>query len=166
MSVVTTRRNVESGTGKRPLTITSLAAILGVLTIGALQGGVAMVADPIGPLGMTLEYLDGTPIDDYFLPGLFLLGIAAACVVAIAGLIFGWKWRWASRIESTVGYRWPWLAAVAIGGLLLTFEIIELFVVPFHPIMHPLLIGVSLSILFLSMTPSARRYLRATSRWA
>lgn len=164
MSVVTTRRNVESETGKRPLTITSLVVILGVLTVGALQGGIALVADPIEPLGMTVQYLDGTPIDDYFLPGLFLLGIAAACIVAIAGLLFDWNWRWASRIESMLRYRWPWLAAVTIGGLLLTFEIIELFAVPFHPIMHPLLIGVSLAILFLSITPSARRYLRAESR--
>ncbi|MGB8360620.1 MAG: hypothetical protein WCE80_04405 [Acidimicrobiia bacterium] len=164
MSVVTARRNVESETGKRPLTITFLVVILGVLTIGALQGGIAMVANPTEPLGMTVEYLEGTPIDDYFLPGLFLLGIAAACVVAIAGLIFGWKWGWASRIESMVGYRWPWLATLAIGALLLTFEDIELFAVPFHPIMHPLLIGVSLAILLLPLTPSARRYLRAESR--
>lgn len=49
--------------------------------------------------------------------------------------------------------------SVALGGILLVFEIIELFVVPFHPIMHPLLIAGSLAILALALTPSARRYL-------
>jgi hypothetical protein len=118
-----------------------------------------MVIDPMEPLGMTVEYLERTPVADYTLPGLFLLGIAAASIVTIPGLLLGWRWPWASRIESTVGYRWPWVAAVAIGGILLVFEIIELFVVPFHPVMHPLLIAGSLAILILAMGSSARLYL-------
>jgi hypothetical protein len=110
---------------------------------------------------MTVEYLDQSPIDDYFLPGLFLLGIAAASLITIAGLLLGWQWNWASPIESRIGYRWPWLGAVSIGGVLLVFEVIELFMVPFHPVMHPLLIAASLFILILALAPSARRYLAA-----
>jgi len=120
-----------------------------------------MVADPLQPLGMPVSYLHGTPIDDYALPGLFLLGIAAACLITIAGLLFWWDWKWAAPIERRMGYRWPWLAALATGGVLLIFEIIELFLVPFHPVMHPLLIVGSLAIIALVLTPSARSYLRS-----
>lgn len=121
-----------------------------------------MLADPLQPLGMSVSYLDGTPIDDYVLPGLFLLGIAAACLITIAGLLFRWHWKWAAPIERRMGYRWPWLAALTTGGVLLLFEIIELFVVPFHPVMHPLLIVGSLAIMALVMTPSARSHLKGT----
>ena len=121
-----------------------------------------MVADPLEPLGMPVSYLDGTPIDDYVLPGLFLLGIAAACLITIAGLLFRWDWNWAAPIEKRIGHRWPWLAALATGGVLLVFEIIELFLVPFHPVMHPLLIVGSLALIALVLTPSARSYLKSS----
>jgi hypothetical protein len=152
---------VATDTARRPAAIVALTSLLGLLTIGALQGGIAMVVNPTEPLGMTVEYLDQSPIDDYFLPGLFLLGIAAASLITIAGLLLGWQWNWASPIESRIGYRWPWLGAVSIGGVLLVFEVIELFMVPFHPVMHPLLIAASLFILILALAPSARRYLAA-----
>jgi hypothetical protein len=48
---------------------------------------------------------------------------------------------------------------VAIGGVLLVFELIELFLIPFHPIMHPLLIAVSLAIIGLALTTSSQRHL-------
>jgi hypothetical protein len=58
-----------------------------------------------------------------------------------------------------MGRTWPWLGAVAIGGVLLVFELIELFLIPFHPIMHPLLIAVSLAIIGLALTTSSQRHL-------
>jgi hypothetical protein len=162
MSVFTPTQSVARGTSRRPPGgIVALASLLGLLTIGALQGGIAMVTNPTEPLEMTVEYLAKSPVEDYFLPGLFLLGIAAVSIITIAGLIFGWRWNWASPIESRIGYRWPWLGAVSIGGILLVFEVVELFMVPFHPVMHPLLVAGSLVIVILAVTPSARRYLAA-----
>lgn len=45
--------------------------------------------------------------------------------------------------------------------MLLIFEIIELFLIPFHPIMHPLLLAGSLVIIGLAATGSTRMALRA-----
>ena len=139
----------------------ALTVLLVVLIIGAVQGGAAMVIDPTQPLGMSTSYLEGTPIDDYVLPGLFLLGIALASALTSVGLVFDWRWRWAEAIERAVGFRWPWIGAVLIGSILLAFEIVELFLVPFHPVMHPLLIAGSVAILGLAFTTSARNNLRA-----
>lgn len=144
-----------------PGSVTALAVLLGLLAIGAVQGGLAMVTNPIDPLGMSPEFLDGAPVDDYFWPGMLLLGIASGSLVTVSGLVIPWIWRWAARIEGFVGYRWPWIGAVAIGVVLLALEIIELFVVPFHPTMHPLLIAGALAIIVLPFTPSARRHMRA-----
>ena len=159
MSVVSRSREEIGTDRRRPPSIVGLAALIGVLVIGALQGGIAMVTDPLQPLGMSVSYLDGTPVSDYFWPGVFLLSIAAVSLLTISGLILRWEWKWASDIEEFSGHHWPWLGALSIGGVLLAFEIIELFVVPFHPLMHPLLIAGSLAIVWLSLTPSARSYL-------
>lgn len=144
---------------KRPATIWSLAAVLGLLTVGGIQGGWAMVTDPTSPLGMPTTYLEGTPISDYFLGGVFLLCIAAASLLTTVGLVTRWRWDWAGVIEVAMRHRWPWIGAVAVGGILLAFEILELFVVPFHPVMHPLLLAGSITILVLPFTPSASRFL-------
>lgn len=153
----------DTSRSRVPASVRVLTLILGMLVIGAIQGGWAMVANPEDPLGMTTAFLDGTPVDSYFWPGMFLLGIALASLTTIVGLVFGWRWAWAAPIERAVGYRWPWLGAVATGGVLLVFEIIELFMVPFHPVMHPLVIGLSIVIIGLAFTPSARNHLGAGS---
>lgn len=161
MAVVTpSKAKTDASPGKRrPAMIIVLAGMLGALVIGATQGGIAMITDPIQPLGMTIDYLEGTPVDTYLWPGIFLIAIAAASLVTSVGLVTGWRWRWAEEIESAMGHRWPWLGSLAIGLLLLSFEIIELFFVPFHPVMHPLLIGLSTAVIVAPLTRSARSHL-------
>ena len=133
-----------------------LIGLLALLAVGAVQGGIAMVRDPLTPLGMPTSFLDPAPIDTYFWPGVFLLAIAAASLLTITGLLSGWRWKWAAGVEKAAGYRWPWLGALAIGTIMLVFELVELFMVPFHPVMHPLLISGSLAIIWLTVTPSTR----------
>ena len=159
MSAVTPIRAVAKSPTRRPPTVVGLAVLVGLLAVGGFQGGIAMVVDPLEPLGMSVSYLDGTPVDTYFWPGVFLLAIAAVSLVTVSGLAFGWRWQWAAGIEFSMGHTWPWLGAVAIGGVLLVFELIELFLIPFHPIMHPLLIAVSLAIIGLALTTSSQRHL-------
>lgn len=161
METTTHGRRSLRAQARVPASIVSLALLLAALFVGAVQGGVAMVTDPLHPLGMTTDWLRRSPVDDYFWPGVFLLGIAVASLLAVLGLLLAWPWRWASRIEGLIGFRWPWLAAVATGAVLFVFEIIELFVVPFHPVMHPLLLAGSAAIVGLALSPGAREHLAA-----
>lgn len=149
----------ESRTSRRPGSIVALSVLVALLAIGAAQGGIAMLANPIDPLGMSPSFLDGTPVSDYFWPGMFLVCIALASVVTSVGLFWDWRWPWAQPIEEAAGFRWPWLGAVAIGSILLIFEIIELFIVPFHPVMHPLLVAWSVAIVTLAYWPTALSFL-------
>ncbi|MBU1227018.1 MAG: hypothetical protein KJ698_07395 [Actinobacteria bacterium] len=66
-------------------------------------------------------------------------------------------------MERAARHRWPWIGAIAIGAVLLAFEVIELFIVPFHPVMHPLLIAWSAAIIGLAGTRPAGAYLSAGS---
>jgi hypothetical protein len=144
-----------------PVTGIVLAVLLTLLFVGAFQGGVAMVFEPHHPLGMSTDWLDGSPVDTYFWPGVFLLGMAVVSLLTVVGLLFGWTWRWAWHMERMTGFRWPWLTAIAIGTSLFVFEVVELFVVPFHPVMHPLLLVGSIAIVGLASSPAARTHLKA-----
>ncbi len=50
-----------------------LAVIQTFIAVGAMPGGLSLIIDPSGKgFGMTVEILEGTPFDDFFIPGLFL----------------------------------------------------------------------------------------------
>lgn len=147
-----------------PGALVALEIVLGLLLIGCVQGGWAMVRDPLTPLGMTTEALGRAPIDTFALAGWFLFGLAAASALTLVGFVTGWKWRWAAGIERRAGHRWPWIGSIATGSVLLIFEVIELFMVPFHPVMHPLLIVVGLALVALPLTPAVRRHLSVDDR--
>ena len=163
MSVVAPSRRVVKARvsrKRRPVSIVVLSMLLGILGIGTFAAARAMITNPLEPLGMTTEWLEKSPVDTYFWPGMFFLGMTLAILITLAGLVFHWPWKWARGIESRIGYRWPWIGAVSTGVVLLLFEIIELFLVPFHPVMHPLLIAGSLAIIGLPFTQSARQHFR------
>ena len=147
---------------KRPASVAALVVLLAILTVGTLEAARAMITEPLAPFGMTTEWLERTPVDTYLWPGVFFAGMTLASLVTLTGLLFRWEWSWASGIESRIGYRWPWLGAVSTGVVLLAFEIVELFLVPFHPVMHPVLIAWSLAIIWLPLTQSGREHLRST----
>ena len=163
MSVVAPSRGARTARVSRkrlPVSIVVLSLLLGVLVTGSFAAAREMITNPLEPFGMTTEWLEKAPVDTYFWPGIFFLGMTLATLLTLAGLIFRWRWKWAQGIESRVGYRWPWLGAVSTGVVLLLFEIIELFLVPFHPVMHPLLIAGSLAIIWLPFTHSASQHFK------
>lgn len=160
MSIVSTHRaGARGGSYRPPMTVIALTVLLVLVAAGSLQGGIAMVTDPISPLGISLEHLEATPFDDYLWPGMFLLGLALASVLSIPGLLLKWEWRWAWRIESAFGYEWPWLSVMAIGILLFSFELIGLVFGGLPFVIHTLLIAMSLNMIGLALTESARGYL-------
>ncbi len=164
MSVVAPSKRASTARVSRkrlPVSIVVLSMLLGILAIGTFSAAREMITNPLEPFGMTTEWLQEVPVDTYFWPGMFFLGMTVATLVTLAGLQFRWPWKWARGIEARTGYRWPWLGAVSTGAVLLLFEIVELFLVPFHPVMHPLLIAASLVIIWLPFSRSAREHLGA-----
>lgn len=113
--------------------ILSLSLLL--LGVGGIYGGVVFLADPSGGLmGMSLSYLDGLPIHDYLLPGLWLLVVMGiGPLVILYGLWARPAWHWTSVIERRSHAHWSWAAGVVLSIILLVQLGAELLLGMFAP---------------------------------
>lgn len=73
---------------------------LAVLALGGLYGGILFVVDPSGTrMGVPLSLLDGLPVSDFMLPGLFLLAIMGlAPLVLILAVARRLRWAWGATL--------------------------------------------------------------------
>lgn len=81
-----------------------LLVLLVLLGLGGLAGGAAMLADPSGAgMGLPPELLEGLPIANFVLPGLFLIGVMGLAPLSIAyGFWKGRPWAWAAAVTQGV----------------------------------------------------------------
>ena len=87
MSVVAPSRRVVKARvsrKRRPVSIVVLSMLLGILGIGTFAAARAMITNPLEPLGMTTEWLEKSPVDTYFWPGMFFLGMTLAILITLA----------------------------------------------------------------------------------
>ncbi len=127
-SSTTIPRPVMDRAGK---TVVSLLIVLG---IGALAGGVSLVAKPDGSvMQLPVELLAGSPFPDFFVPGLILGGLfgVGSALVAVLGLR---RWRIA-----------PFLA-FAIGCGQMIWITVELAIIKELSVLHPTFFGLGLAI--------------------
>ncbi len=118
-----------------------------VLAVAAVGAGTVLVLDPSGdPLTFDVEWLDGSPFDDYRLPGLFL-----ALVIGSANL----------TSAASLGLRRPWapLASFATGLLLLAWIAIQTWIIGYNDWTQ-----IMWAAIFLLVTALALRELRAHQR--
>jgi hypothetical protein len=112
-------------------TAVSLLVFLG---IGALGGGVSLVAKPDGSvMQLPVRWLAGSPFSDFFVPGLILAGLfgVGSLVVAVIGLRC---WRIA-----------PFLA-FAIGCGQMIWITVQLAIIKELSVLHPIYFGLGLAI--------------------
>lgn len=90
----------------------------GIVALAALGGGVSMVLDPAGAMGLPPEMLDRLPVDSWLAPGLALIACNAllptACAVAeLRGR--EWPSRFGHFLAGTVLLAWPVTETVIFG---------------------------------------------------
>lgn len=106
--------------------VLSLSLLL--LGVGGIYGGTIFLADPSGGLmGMPVSYLDGLPIHDYLLPGLWLLAVMGICpLVILYGLWARPIWHWTAALEQRSHAHWAWTTGVVLSTILLIQLCVEL----------------------------------------
>jgi hypothetical protein len=100
---------------------TGLGALQAFIGLGALAGGFGLVNDPSGgALGLPLSLLEGSPFQDYLIPGLFLM------VVNGMGSMIGAAFSFTRR-------RYAPETAMVLGAILVAWIVIQVIVISsFH----------------------------------
>jgi hypothetical protein len=98
-----------------------LMALLLFQGLSGIAGGIGLVGDPSGDsLQISLSLLEGTPFNDYLIPGLILLVVLGiAPLIVLYGL---WKQRY-----------WGWLGSLAIGVGLIIWIGVQILLIGYQP---------------------------------
>jgi hypothetical protein len=143
----------------------ALVGLLGFLSLGGFAGGVPMVLDPTGAgLGLDPAWLERTPVGDYLLPGVFVLGVyGLGATTAAIGLVSRWSPGPLRRLDRRSGRHWSWWLTVAIGAALVGWIAYEYAVLPERIWLMPALLVTGALLLALAALPTTRAYV-ATRR--
>lgn len=135
-----------------PRTLRVYLLIAAFLGVGAVAGGTALLADPSGEtIGLSTEWLEGSPFGDYLLPGavLFVLfGIGSFVVCA-------------SILRRR---RWSGVEALGLGVALLTWLGVQIAIIDRLSWLHALYAGIGLALVVLATRPASRAALRTPDR--
>jgi len=134
---------------RRPATVWALTALILLQALGGIPAGAGMVADPVANIGMPLDMLEGSPFEDYLIPGLILLIVLGVFPLTVfVGLL---RRR-----------RCAWWMSVAVGAGLIIWILTELALLGYLPgigLALQIAFGVvGAAILALALTRSARRF--------
>ena len=145
---------------RRPLLVTLTIGLLGLLGVGAMGGGIAMLLGMGGESFLPDEYLDSLPlVDSWLVPGLvLLLGFGIGSLVAMYGVMRRPWWPALSWLEARTHHHWSWLLTMVIGWAQVVWIGIEFASIPFSALMPTFgLVGLALALL--PLTRAVRRYL-------
>lgn len=155
----------EAAERSRPVTIPILMVLEAVLSFFGFASGSQFLRDPSGGThDMDTSILEGTPVGDFLLVGLFFVtcfGILP--VLVIYGLWRLPRWRWTDAINKWTGQNWAWTAAAATGVILILWIVVEVILIG-SPEGFPRFLQVTFAllgivILALAMLPRVRRYM-------
>jgi hypothetical protein len=147
---------------KRPAALWALLAIMAFLSIGGFIGGMSFVSDPTGAgLGAHVSWLDETPVHDFLLPGVFLLGVyGVLTLLLMAGLVWRPSPGFLRRVDGWTGFHWSWSVTIVVGLVLMVWIVYELTIFPDRMVLQPILIVVGALMVAIPSLPSMRSHFR------
>lgn len=159
------RRKPARKAGKvRPISVTALIVLEVVLAFFGFASGMQFVRDPTGGThDMDTSILEGTPVGDFLIVGLFFVicyGILP--VLIIYGLWRLPRWSWTDVINRWTGQNWAWTGASVTGVILIVWIIVEVYYIG-SPDGFPRFLQVTFAllgvvILALALLPRSRAY--------
>jgi hypothetical protein len=137
----------KDSTNRRPATVWTLMLLVGFLSLSGFHGGIALLRDPSGGLiGFPAEMIKRLPIQNYMLPGLFLL-VIYGCGGAF--VVYGLASR-SKRARS---------AAILLGIILLVWIVVQVWLLgPPVAVLQIIYFVLGTAIAGVSWLPSVKRH--------
>jgi hypothetical protein len=148
----------------RPAGVLILIALEAVLAFFGFASGGQFLRDPSGGThDMDTSILEGTPVGDFALVGLFfVIAFGILPILTISGL---WKlprWRWTDTINKWTGQNWAWTLAAATGVTLIVWIAVEVAYIGspdgFPRFLQVMMTLFGVAILALAFMPSVRAH--------
>lgn len=149
----------------RPTACALLIGLQGLLGIGAVFGGGALVLDPSGGLlGMPLDVMQIPLFPDYFIPGLILLMVFGMLPLAVTTALV-WKWNWgiAEKLNLFKDRHWSWAFSLYIGFGLIIWISAQIYILGGSSAVHLVYTAWGLAIQALTVLPVIAGYYRKPS---
>lgn len=150
----------------KPVSVKALIVLEAVLAFFGFASGSQFIRDPSGGThDMETSILEGTPVGDFLLVGVFFVTCYGILPVLI---VYGlWKlprWRWTDVINARTGQNWAWTAAAATGAILIAWIVVEVYYIG-SPEGFPRFLQVTFAMfgavmLTLAFLPRTREYAR------
>ena len=133
-----------------------MKAVIGLELFNGFMGvvsGLALLADSSGSfLGMDTDILEGLPIGDFFLVGIFLLIAFGACPLVVSwGLISKSDLSLARPLKRISHRHWAWTGALVLSAAEMVWMAVEVVLIGVFPFTYVWLIMQMLIIVVLTM---------------
>lgn len=129
-------------------------------SLSGLFGGFSLIAEPSGAsLRMPLDFLEGTPFNTYFIPGMILfllLGVLPG--ITFIGLIGRKHWRWAQQINTHRNKHWSWTFSIYTSIILILWIDFQIMLIGYENFIQTLYALVGAAILIFALMPGSMRY--------
>lgn len=141
-----------------PLILLSLCLLF--IALGAFYGGIAMLNDPEGsPLEMPVSYLEKTPFQDYFVPGLILIAVwGFGSLALLACLWIRPRFAWLDAFAQVLQEHWVWGLTILYGIALFVWLTVQILTLPEVAVIQYILYALSLLIVGIPFLPKMRHY--------
>jgi hypothetical protein len=144
---------------KRPFETWILIVLLALLAINAFYGGISLMLAPDGSLlKMQPGWLDNSPFNSYFIPGLLLLLMNGVFpLVAVFGLITKSQNQILNRLNIYKNRCWGWTFAIYSGIITNSWIIVQQLMAEYF-ILQTIIAGVGLLIIVTALLPRVMQY--------
>ena len=144
----------------RPAILWVLVALLVLLSVGALGGGLVLIAGPDGSiLGVPSELLASTPFSSYLGPGLLLFSVLGVYPLVVAYALWARpSWRWPNHLNPFRRAHWAWAAALSVGVALIVWIGTQMLLLGWYHWLQYLYLLWGIILLGLPLLPSFRAY--------
>ena len=136
----------------------ALCILLGILGLGAIGGGVALLISPSGELmGMPLSMLDNSPFTSFFIPGLVLfLVLGLMPLLLIIALVKKPESKLAEQINIYRDMHWSWTFSIYMAFTLVIWIQIQMILLQAVHWLHTFYVFFAIAMVITALLPQTR----------